>query len=165
LPRESFDLVYSRFLLCHLTRPTDAIEEMRGLVKPGGLLVCEDLDFESAFTEPPSAAFARMIEMLLAFTRKRGIDHSIGRRLHRLAQEAGFVKPEISFVQPAYLSGEEKRLWEYTLLEAAPAVIEANLTTGDEVDSLAQELRRLTDDERCLIALARVTQVVARKPA
>ena len=41
LPRESFDLVYCRFLLCHLQRPLDALQEMQALLKAGGVLVCD----------------------------------------------------------------------------------------------------------------------------
>src|SRR6516225_11015322 len=41
LPPGSFDLVYCRFLLIHLTEPERALREMRALLKPGGILVCE----------------------------------------------------------------------------------------------------------------------------
>ena len=44
LPYESFDLVYCRFLLIHLTEPGLALREMHNLLKPGGILVCEDGD-------------------------------------------------------------------------------------------------------------------------
>src|SRR5262249_37021165 len=36
LPRESFDLVYCRFLLIHLSDPSRALREMRALLKPKG---------------------------------------------------------------------------------------------------------------------------------
>lgn len=36
LPRGAYDIVCCRFLLCHLQRPLDAIDEMRALVRPGG---------------------------------------------------------------------------------------------------------------------------------
>src|SRR5262249_10435719 len=42
LPRESFDLVYCRFLLIHLPEPEKALAEMQALLKPDGILVCED---------------------------------------------------------------------------------------------------------------------------
>src|SRR5262249_53389040 len=38
LPRESFDLVYCRFLLIHLAEPERALGEMRALLKPNGIL-------------------------------------------------------------------------------------------------------------------------------
>src|SRR5262249_50759702 len=41
LPPGSFDLVYCRFLLIHLAEPEQALREMRTLLKPNGILVCE----------------------------------------------------------------------------------------------------------------------------
>ena len=35
LPRKSFDLVFSRFLMCHVPEPARAISEMRSLLKVG----------------------------------------------------------------------------------------------------------------------------------
>ena len=60
LPPASFDLVYCRFLLLHLPEPERALREMGALLKPNGILVCEDGDLTSAGSEPPSAldAFA-----------------------------------------------------------------------------------------------------------
>lgn len=52
LPKESFDFVYCRFVLIHLNRAIDALVEMRSLLKPGGLLICEEADFSKAFCEP-----------------------------------------------------------------------------------------------------------------
>jgi ubiquinone/menaquinone biosynthesis C-methylase UbiE len=55
LPPMSFDLVYCRFLLIHLPEPQRALAEMHALLKPGGILVCEDGDLNSVGSEPPSA--------------------------------------------------------------------------------------------------------------
>src|SRR5262245_58929828 len=55
LPRESFDLVYCRYLLLHLAEPERALGEMRALLKPNGILVCEDGDLTSSGSQPPSA--------------------------------------------------------------------------------------------------------------
>ena len=49
-----FDLVYCRFLLIHLTEPEKALNEMYRLLKPNGILVCEDGDLTSAGSEPYS---------------------------------------------------------------------------------------------------------------
>ena len=39
LPRGAFDLAFCRFLLCHLQRPADALEQMSALLRPGGVLL------------------------------------------------------------------------------------------------------------------------------
>src|SRR5262245_32048087 len=78
LPSETFDLVYCRFLLLHLTEPDRALREMHRLLKPNGILVCEDGDLTSAGSQPPSAlgAFADLFGRLGPI---RVLDHKLGR--------------------------------------------------------------------------------------
>ena len=78
LPGESFDLVYSRFLMCHLTEPIKALDEMRRLLKPGGILVCEDHDVGGIFTEPQTRAYKRLVEISEAVNASRGLDSYVG---------------------------------------------------------------------------------------
>jgi ubiquinone/menaquinone biosynthesis C-methylase UbiE len=68
LPAESFDMVYSRFLFCHLDNPAKAINGMRSILRPGGVLVCEDHDDGGIFTEPQTRAYQRLVEISDAVT-------------------------------------------------------------------------------------------------
>src|SRR2546427_170826 len=54
-----FDIVYSRFLLTHLSDPASAISAFYRHLRPGGLLALEDIDFSGYFTYPESSAFSR----------------------------------------------------------------------------------------------------------
>jgi len=83
LPRDSFDLVYSRFLLIHLTQPELALREMHGLLKPDGVLVIEDGDLTTAGSEPPSSlqAFSSLFGRLGPTW---GVDYTLGRRLFQM---------------------------------------------------------------------------------
>jgi ubiquinone/menaquinone biosynthesis C-methylase UbiE len=164
LPRDSFDLVYSRFLLCHLADPAKALAEMSSLLKRGGILVCEDHDDGGIFTEPRTHAYKRLVEISDAVNRSHGLDSYIGLKLHRLFRELGFSQPEAKVNQIALLRGEEKRFWELTLREAAPAILAAHASTSEELDAICEEMRRIAQDESILLMLARVTQVRARKP-
>jgi SAM-dependent methyltransferase len=164
LPRESFDLVYSRFLLIHLPNPEGALYEMWGLLKPNGILVCEDGDLTSAGSEPPSAlgAFADLWGRLGP---AQGVDYTLGRRLFQMVQAAGFPAPQITFNQPAVARGENKRLLELSVAEAGPALIETGLITAEELERTLDEMRRLNADGTVLAVMPRMTQVWARKPA
>src|SRR5262249_48081164 len=162
LPRDSFDLVYCRFLLIHLPDPERALSEMRSLLKPDGILVCEDGDLTSSGSEPPSAlgAFADLWGRLGPV---RGVDYTLGRRLFRMVLAAGFPTPEITFNQPVVARGEHKRLLELSVAEAGPAFVEAGLISADELDRTLAEMRVLGEDETVLAVMPRMAQVWARK--
>ena len=161
-PDESFDMVYCRFLLLHLCEPERALREMYRLLKPGGVLVCEDGDLTSASSEPPSAlcAFADLFGRLGPV---RGVDYTLGRRLYQLVAAAGFAAPEITFNQPVIARGETKRLLELSVAEAGPALVDAGLITAAELDATLVEMRRLGGDEKVLAVMPRMAQVWARK--
>ena len=163
LPRDTFDLVYSRFLLCHLTDPAKALAKMSSLLKPGGILVCEDHDDGGIFSEPPTNAYKRLVEISDAVNRSHGLDSYVGLKLPRLFRQVGFSQLETKVNQTAVLRGEEKRFWEWTLREATPAILAANASTPEELDAICEEMRKIAQDESILLMLARVTQVWARK--
>jgi SAM-dependent methyltransferase len=164
LSRASFDLVYCRFLLIHLPDPERALCEMGALLKPGGLLVCEDGDLTTAGSEPPSAldAFADLFGRLGP---RRGVDYTLGRRLFQMVLAADFPAPEITFNQPVIARGENKRLLELSVAEAGPAFVEVGLLTAEQLDRALIEMRYLATDATVLALMPRMAQVWARKPA
>jgi SAM-dependent methyltransferase len=160
----SFDLVYCRFLLIHLTEPERALREMFALLKPDGILVCEDGDLTASGSEPPSAldAFAVLWGRLGP---RRGLDYTLGRRLFQMVLAAGFSTPGITFNQPVVARGEHKRFLELSVAEAGPAFICAGLITSPELHRTLVEMRRLAGNESVLAVMPRMAQVWARKPA
>jgi SAM-dependent methyltransferase len=164
LPPESFDVVYCRFLLIHLPEPERALREMFTLLKPNGILVCEDGDLTACGSEPPSAldAFADLWGRLGP---KRGLDYTLGRRLFQMVLAAGFAAPEITFNQPVVARGENKRLLELSVAEAGPAFVDAGLITTEDLDRTLVEMRHLAADATVIAVMPRMTQVMARKSA
>jgi len=162
-PRASFDVVYCRFLLCHVGDPERGVREMHALLKPGGVLLCEDVDVGSVFCDPPSPGYARMRDLMIALGASRGVDYCLGPRLHRILRRVGFPDPQVRFDQPVFSRGTVKRFWELTFLEAVPAMVQAGLTDEREVRELAKVMSDVAMDETALVAQARKVQVWARK--
>lgn len=164
LARGSFDLVYSRFLMCHLTNPLVALKEMSEVLRPGGVLVCEDFEMSAVGTRPQTDAYRSLIEVSRAVDRQRGVDSDIGAKLHTLFVEAGYKDPEIAVYEPSFLRGEAKRFWALTLREAESAIVAGRIEGSDRIDSICNDLERIAKDDSVLVLIARVFQVWARKP-
>ena len=76
-----FDVVYARFLLTHLDDPSRAVAAFYRYLRPGGLVIVEDIDFSGYFTYPDSEAFQRYKELYCTLVLRRGGDPNIGPRL------------------------------------------------------------------------------------
>lgn len=163
LPHNSFDLVYCRFLLIHLTRPKDALEQMLALLKPSGLLVCEEADFSTAFCQPANSSYDRCFELFLRLGNTRSQHFCMGSKLYQIFQNAGLLTREIFLVQPVAVHKETKRLIDLSLKEATDALIETGITTPEEIKQTIEQIRELAEDETTLFGIPRVTQIWARK--
>lgn len=151
LPAESFDLVHTRLLLCHLNRPEDAIREFYRLLKPGGVFVCSDLYGAGMLSEPMTRAWARSMEIIFALAKSIGVNYNHGLRLPERMLAAGFQRPEVSFDTPVYMRGPEKRLWELTFAEVGPAIARTGVATLQEVEDLAAQMKIEAEDETTLM--------------
>jgi SAM-dependent methyltransferase len=151
LPAESFDLVYTRLLLCHLNRPEDAIAEFYRVLKPGGVFVCQDLYGSGMLSVPLTAAWKRSMEIIFALGSSIGVDYDHGLKLPMRMIQAGFGRPEVSFDMPVYMRGPGKRLWELTFAEACGAFVRAGVASAQEVNALAAQMKLEAEDETTLM--------------
>lgn len=163
LERGLFDVVYSRFLMCHLARPHDALTEMCALVKPGGILICEDYDAGSVTSDPPTPAYQRLHAISAALDRVLGVDSEIGTKLHRFFHGLPLGAPMVRFQQPAFLTGGPKRFWELTLREATPAIVDAGIATELEIEDLCSAMLAVAHDPHCMVIVGRICQTWAIK--
>lgn len=164
LPRDYFDVVHCRLLLCHLIRPLDALREMVAIARPGGVIICFDIDITGLISFPATDCYARVQELITASGQHRGTDDTLGVKLPCLFLQVGLVEPEIAFIHPVFLRGQQKRLWEYTFLEASPHFVSSGLTNEAEVRRLSAELATVAADETVSVAQARMPVTWARKP-
>lgn len=92
----SFDAVFAHALLQHLKNPLKALEEMKRVLKPGGVIGVRDDDQGGLILSPYSPEMERVIQLLKMFIRHSGGDPCVGRRHRELLRKAGFVKVQAS---------------------------------------------------------------------
>jgi SAM-dependent methyltransferase len=164
LERGSFDLVYCRFLLLHLTDPAACLREMRELLRPGGVLVVEDGDLTSATSVPPTRldAFADLFGRLGP---TRGLDYTLANNLYELVTGAEFSNASLEVHQPAVLEGENRYLLKWSVEEAGRAFVDAGLLTWAQLDRTLAEMQEATENPGVVVLMPRMSLVWARKSA
>lgn len=161
----NFDLVYSRFLLTHLSKPQVALAKMHRALRPGGIVVIEDIDFEGHFCYPECNAFRQYVRLYSEVARRREADPNIGRRLPSLVSEAGFDRVQVLIVQPAGLDPDEKLIGPITMESIVESVLAEGLAGWAEMDRIIAELHEFAGDPRSLMSLPRIVQVWGQKTA
>ncbi len=151
LPRASFDIVHCRLLLCHMTDPLAAVREMAALAKPGGLVIAFDMDINGLRSFPAAPCYARLRELIRDVGKARGRDYEIGMKLPAMFRNAGLALPDLALIQPVHLRGEEKRLWEYSLFESWPTMVEHGASTAEERERLAAAFAAVAGADKCAV--------------
>jgi ubiquinone/menaquinone biosynthesis C-methylase UbiE len=160
---DAYDLVYSRFLLQHVTRPLDLVRRMWSAVRVGGVIAVEDADFGGLFCHPPNDGYALWADTYCQVLALRGGDPTVGRKLFGYFLEAGIPRPSMRLLQRAEFDGEAKTLPLSTLEATAEAVVAEGIASADQVDAALTSLREFTKDPGTVVGDPRVFQVWAKR--
>ena len=142
----------------HLANPQITLSKVQALLKPGGLLVIEDIDFTGYFCYPEFPAFRRYVELYTAAVDRKGGDANIGARLPVMMLDAGFSQVEMNVVQPMGLSGENKLINLITMENIAESVVALDLASQDEVKGIIADMYEFAENPRTVAGLPRVVQ-------
>ncbi|MGH2717378.1 MAG: methyltransferase domain-containing protein [Actinomycetota bacterium] len=89
LPRETFDLVHSRFVLIHLPDRDEALARIVAAARPGGWVVVGDQDLRAVAPARPSEVFRRGWAAYLATMTSTGADIGYGQRIPAVLEGHG----------------------------------------------------------------------------
>lgn len=160
----AYDAIYSRFLLQHLRQPVDLLRRMWAGVRPSGVLIVEDADFEGWCCDPPNEAFDFFVRSYSEAARRNGGDPTAGRKLARYFREAGAGDPRFTVVQSADRSGEAKGLPLSTLEYTSEAILAAGIASPGELREALDRLAEFIRSPDTLVSGPRVFQAWARRP-
>ncbi|KAF2476209.1 S-adenosyl-L-methionine-dependent methyltransferase [Lindgomyces ingoldianus] len=90
-----FDIVHAHQVLQHLQDPLGALKEMKKLTKPGGIVAIRDVDYSAMTWYPDIEGMRPWLDLYIDVAKTLKCDPNIGRRLHAIAMEAGFLRSDI----------------------------------------------------------------------
>jgi ubiquinone/menaquinone biosynthesis C-methylase UbiE len=110
-PDGYFDVVHAHQVLQHLADPVAALQEMRRVCRPGGLVAARDADYPGMFWFPSDSGLDRWLACYLAIARSNGAEPAAGRRLLSYALEAGFAEVTSTGSMWSFTTFEERAFW------------------------------------------------------
>jgi ubiquinone/menaquinone biosynthesis C-methylase UbiE len=162
--RSAYDAVYGRFIVSHLPERPAFVARLAGALRPGGVLVLEDIDFTGSFCRPASRAFDRYCDWYTRLVERRGGDANAGGDLYGYCLDAGLRDVRVRVVQPIHGGrAAEKELTLSTLVNIADNVVLEGLGSREDVDEAVAELTAFTADPRSVTGCPRVFQVWGRR--
>jgi ubiquinone/menaquinone biosynthesis C-methylase UbiE len=159
----TYDVVFSRYLLQHLSQPIAVLRRMWAAVRPGGVLIVEDADHNGWGCHPANAGFAFFVRTLCEVIGRGGGDPGIGRKLYASFLDAGIPDAHVDLFSPLHIADEGKMLALATLEATAAAILAEGLATEDELTTARAELAAFAADPRSLIFGPRVFQLWWRR--
>jgi SAM-dependent methyltransferase len=95
-PDASFDLVYARYVLEHVTRPETVLQEMKRVARRGCRVIACENDSSLLRFDPECPVFEKVWETFRRYQKSLGGDSDIGRRLYGLFHRTGLAEIELS---------------------------------------------------------------------
>ena len=145
---DSFDVVHAHQLLQHLADPVAALEELRRVCRPGGVVAARDADYPAMAWYPEDPALERWRALYVAVARSNGAEPGAGRRLLAWARRAGFAEVEPSASVWCHATAEDRTWWgglwaeRITSSAVADQALAAGLADRRDLEDLAAAWRR-----------------------
>jgi SAM-dependent methyltransferase len=162
---DSFDLVYSRFLLGQLPDRQEAVVELARVCRPGGRVLLQELDGQILDNHPPDPDLQLDLTHALELLAATGFDPDVGRKLPALLERAGLTVGEFEIEPYHVVAGaigrEDRAAFQLKLAIAASMLTRLGFEGADE---LADRYLRYLDREDT-ITLSRIATAWARKGA
>jgi SAM-dependent methyltransferase len=142
LPEGSFDLVHTRLVLMHIPERRRALERIVSLLRPGGSLVVEELDWMAILTDPDPDRIALFHAFREALPT---IDFECGRALLRELDQVGLIDTTADFRVDVVGGATPLAQWEQLSVQAlTDQVLSAGAASAEQINA---HLARLGDPD------------------
>jgi ubiquinone/menaquinone biosynthesis C-methylase UbiE len=118
LEKESFDLVHERLVMINISARAALLSEMISLLRPGGIVVLEDVDNVSWLCHPAHPSWDILLDAFHTVFHAGGGDGYIGRRLPELLRTAGAQNVQVNVHAEMAKPNEYRRTHLISLLDS-----------------------------------------------
>lgn len=150
---QSFDAVFVHGVIEYLPNPVQAFEEIRRVLKDGGVLGTRHSDWGNFLFSPATFATNRFFEMFQHYMRHCGGEPEFGRHQLAAIRAAGFVRIKPSASCDCWTTDPELTKFVANFLatycvspEFAGPLAQLNLASADELQTISEALRRWGED-------------------
>ncbi len=156
---DRFDIAFCHWVLLHVEPPEDVIREMARVVRPGGRLMCVEVDWETMTISPGDRDLVRHI---VRANVDRQIDGQIGRRLVSMFRQAGLQNVRVEPIVDVDCDGDQDG-WLEVLKSRIPVVVDSGLVSSQEAQQWWSEVEEAVARGDYFFSLTQFA-VVGQKP-
>ncbi|MEZ5246182.1 MAG: methyltransferase domain-containing protein [Acidimicrobiales bacterium] len=167
-PDGHFDVVHAHQVLQHLERPVAALEEMRRVTRPGGVVAVRDADYGGMTWAPDFAGITEWMRVYQAMTAANGHDANAGRHLLGWVRAAGFVELDTTASVWCYADPVRRRwwsgIWADRILRSSYRnhALDRGLATEHDLEAMASDFLRWAEADDGIFVVPHV-EIVARR--
>lgn len=140
-----FDMAYGRWTLIYNNNLDNCIEQLQKSLKPGGKLICEELNFEEhgSFSYPYEKLIHEYHTLTFKNSQKLNLEPNTASKLYNLFKTKNFTDITINTNQPLRTSEEEKSVYRLGLESMSSSIVENKLCSENELSEMIKQMLRI----------------------
>ena len=159
---EKFDVVYTRFLLVHLPDPLRVIELVKGILKPGGKFIIEDLTGNDTLISTPNRRGMEIVQYFdkLQF-QVQGSDDKYFASIPDLLKKAGYQIVLSQKKHPQLDTKHKRKMLSYNLSSLKRALLKAEKITEEDYQLMYPIVKQFEKDMSVVVYSYELGQICA----
>ena len=141
LPKNIADIVYMRLVLMHMQNPEKAIEKIKSILRPDGVVVSQEYYGRVAANN----AVNKYVNALSQLRKYHNVDYNIGEKLELMYKNAGYSDVKADHMEERLTAKDAKEIFVMAVAEWKDKAIEAEILSLDEVNILEQALKDMPE--------------------
>jgi ubiquinone/menaquinone biosynthesis C-methylase UbiE len=140
---EEFDALVGRLILMYYPDPVDALRKLLPNLRPGGIVVFQEIDASGCKSHPASPTYERCVDWVTRAFHLTGAQTKTGLELHRTFQSAGLPAPALR-LDAAVGAGQDTPAYKMLpeiVRSLLPAMERLGIATAAEVEVESLDLR------------------------